>query len=220
MFQLSVIKDKIPIHPIKFGLPPEQALIDELNKKYANRVLHDIGLCVCVFDLAEVSEGKVRYGDGFLWYTVTFRLTVFRPFPSELLLAKVKTSDEDGIHLTVGFFDDMYIPARYLPQPSAFDPNERAHFWLMGAEPGASTHELLDSPTEERMYIDPGEVLRVRVEIDEFYDDEPGPPKASEGVRVVVERRRPPYKITCSIQEQGLGPVAWWQEAQIAMEEG
>ena len=76
------------------------------------------------------------------------------------------------------------------------DPNERAHFWLMGAEPGASTHELLDSPTEERMYIDTGEVLRVRVEIDEFYDDEPGPPKASEGVRVVVERRRPPYKIT------------------------
>jgi DNA-directed RNA polymerase III subunit RPC8 len=62
-------QDKIPIHPSQFGLPPEQALINELNKKYANRVLHDVGLCICVFDVAEVGEGKVRYGDGFLWYT-------------------------------------------------------------------------------------------------------------------------------------------------------
>jgi hypothetical protein len=62
-------QDKIPIHPSQFGLPPEQALIHELNKKYANRVLHDVGLCICVFDVAEVGEGKIRYGDGFLWYT-------------------------------------------------------------------------------------------------------------------------------------------------------
>jgi len=27
-----------------------------------------VGLCICVFDLAEVGEGKIRYGDGFLWY--------------------------------------------------------------------------------------------------------------------------------------------------------
>ena len=66
-------QDKIPIHPSQFGLPPEQALINELNKKYANRVLHDIGLCICVFDVAEVGEGKVRYGDGFLWYTGEFQ---------------------------------------------------------------------------------------------------------------------------------------------------
>lgn len=56
------------MHPQNFGAPPEQAIINELNKKYANRVLHDVGLCVCVFDLSEVGQGKVRYGDGFLWY--------------------------------------------------------------------------------------------------------------------------------------------------------
>ena len=66
-------QDKIPIHPSQFGLPPEQAIINELNKKYANRVLHDVGLCICVFDVAEVGEGKIRYGDGFLWYTGEFK---------------------------------------------------------------------------------------------------------------------------------------------------
>ena len=73
---------------------------------------------MCVFDLAEVGEGKVRYGDGFLWYkgtpaevmcapsctsnaaAVVFRLAVFRPFPSEVILAKVKSSDEEGVRCT------------------------------------------------------------------------------------------------------------------------
>jgi DNA-directed RNA polymerase subunit E'/Rpb7 len=66
---------------------------------------------------------------------VVFRLVVFRPFISEVVVAKVKSSDEDGIrrtfpfldskHLltrrpvTMGFFDDIYIPTAYLPQPSA-----------------------------------------------------------------------------------------------------
>jgi DNA-directed RNA polymerase III subunit RPC8 len=49
-------------------VPVEQALKAELNKKYANRVLLDVGLCICVFDISEASEGRVRYGDGMLWY--------------------------------------------------------------------------------------------------------------------------------------------------------
>ncbi|OCH89804.1 polymerase III polypeptide H [Obba rivulosa] len=220
MFQLSIIKDTVAVHPSNFGLPPEHAVTNELNKKYANRVLHDVGLCVCVFDLSEVGEGKVRYGDGFLWYKVIFRLVVFRPFASEVLLAKVKSSDEDGIRLTLGFFDDVHVPQMFLPEPCAFDPNERAFFWLPNSE-ATSTHDMLDSPLTDRMYIDTGEVVRVRVEHDEFNDDEPGPPKASEGVQQQRERRRPPYTITCSIAEQGLGPTAWWQNAGVeAMDEG
>ncbi|KAL4072838.1 RNA polymerase III subunit Rpc25-domain-containing protein [Scleroderma yunnanense] len=222
MFVLSIIKDTIPIQPANFGIPAEQALINEINKKYANRVLHDVGLCICAFDLAEAGEGKVRYGDGCLWYKVKFRMVVFRPFASEVILAKVKSSDEDGIRLSVGFFDDVYVPLAYLPQPSAFDPNERAHFWLPDSN-ATTAHELLESPTADRMYIDQGEVIRVRVEADEFYDDEPGPPKAAEGVAIKREARRPPYTVICSIAEQGLGPVPWWKSVQPegeAMEEG
>lgn len=119
--------------------------------------------------------------------------------------------------VTVGFFDDMYVPLVYLPEPSVLyvtvvsapsslpstyrmhsDPNERAHFWLPNSE-ATSSHELLDSATADRMYIDAGEVVRIRVEADEFYDDEPGPPKATEGVQQAQsESRRPPYTITVS----------------------
>ncbi|KAJ2929419.1 hypothetical protein H1R20_g7681, partial [Candolleomyces eurysporus] len=228
MFQLAIIKDTIPIHPQHFAVPPSEAITAELNKKYANRVLHEVGLCISVFDLADVGEGRVRYGDGFLWYKVTFRMVIFRPFVSEVVAAKVKSSDEGGIRVSMGFFDDMYIPAIYLPQPSAFDPNERAHFWLPES-PLTSTTDLLDTPTSERMYIDTNEVVRVRVEQDEFYDDEPGPIKVVEGVIQEAEKglasKRPPYSIVCSIAEQGLGPIVWWSGAQVfedgeGMEEG
>jgi len=213
MFVLSIIKDTMSVHPTHFGVPTEQALISEINKKYANRVLHDVGLCICVFDLVEAGEGKVRYGDGFLWYKVVFRMVVFRPFSSEVILAKVKSSDEDGIRLSVGFFDDMYVPISYLPQPSAFDPNERAHFWLPDSE-ATTTHELLDSPTASRMYMDQNEIVRIRVEADEFYDDEPGPPKAAEGVQIRRDQGRAPFSIICSMAEQGLGPIPWWKSAE------
>jgi hypothetical protein len=45
------------------------------------------------------------------------------------------------------------------------------------------------------MYIDQGEVLRVRVEAEDFYDDEPGPTKMAEGVQVIREPRRAPYNV-------------------------
>jgi hypothetical protein len=58
----------VAVQPSQFAVPADEAITAELNKKYANRVLHDIGLCICVFDLSQVGEGKVRYGDGCIWY--------------------------------------------------------------------------------------------------------------------------------------------------------
>lgn len=48
------------------------------------------------------------------------------------------------------------------------------------------------------MYIDQNEIVRVRVEADEFCDDEPGPPKATEGVQVRREAGRAPFSMTVS----------------------
>jgi DNA-directed RNA polymerase III subunit RPC8 len=58
---------------------------------------------------------------------------------------------------------------------------------------------MLETTVAERMYIDQGEVVRVRVEADDFFDDEPGPPKMAEGVQVQRELKRAPYNIIVSI---------------------
>lgn len=120
---------------------------------------------------------------------------------------------DEKLAVSLGFFDDMYVPAVYLPQPSAFDPVDRAHFWLANPPEGIdgedlTLHQLLDTPKDERMYIDTGDTVRVRVESDEFYDDEPGPVRkpelnaipnpVSDAARVLS--KRPPYTITVSCQ--------------------
>lgn len=56
------------MHPGTFHIPGDKALVNQLNKKYADRVIPDVGLGVSVFDLIEASEGKVRYGDGCYWH--------------------------------------------------------------------------------------------------------------------------------------------------------
>lgn len=60
MFVLSVIEDLVRVHPSQFLQPREQALEDQLNKKYANKVLHNVGLCLRVFDLQTISEPVVH----------------------------------------------------------------------------------------------------------------------------------------------------------------
>jgi DNA-directed RNA polymerase III subunit RPC8 len=134
-------------------MPTDQALIAELNKKYANRVQLDVGLCICVFDLSAAGEGKVRYGDGCLWYKgvpVFSRLVWFEQLLQLVQLSsgwscsahlhprsslqkssrQMKTAYDvslsssipvqlSEVPVTLGFFDDIYIPAPYLPQPSA-----------------------------------------------------------------------------------------------------
>ena len=43
-------------------------------------------------------------------FAVTFRMVVFRPFVSEVILAKVKSSDEDGIRRMLVFLSPAYLP--------------------------------------------------------------------------------------------------------------
>ncbi|KAH7105966.1 RNA polymerase III subunit Rpc25-domain-containing protein, partial [Auriculariales sp. MPI-PUGE-AT-0066] len=209
MFQLAIIKDTIPLHPSTFATAPDIALKNELNKKYANKVLPSVGLCICVFDIIYAGEGKVRYGDGCLWHKVTLRLVVFRPFKSEVILARVHGSTSTHIRLTLGFFDDIYIPRQYLPYPSEFDPDQQKYFWVPSqAENDTLDWEnLLDSPLGERQYIDPRDVVRVRVEADEFREAQPEPPKAGD---TPTRERMAPYVVTCTIAEQGLGVREWW----------
>ncbi|KAF8605847.1 hypothetical protein BDV93DRAFT_489885 [Ceratobasidium sp. AG-I] len=227
MFVTATLKDNVAVAPSQFSAPAQVAITAELNKKYANRVLLDVGLCICVFDLIWVGEGLVKYGDGCYWYKVTFRMVVFRPDRSEVIIGKVKSSTEDGIRVTLGFFDDIYIPRDYLPTPSAFDANEQAFFWLppnhWPSDEPPSTIQLLDTDVTTRLYLDRSESIRIRVERDEFYDNEPGPRKADSaagGAALQDDRadaeadRKAPYTITASVHGDGLGVLAWWENTE------
>eukprot|EP00163_Fabomonas_tropica_P008747 TRINITY_DN184_c1_g1_i16.p2 TRINITY_DN184_c1_g1~~TRINITY_DN184_c1_g1_i16.p2 ORF type:complete len:125 (-),score=9.41 TRINITY_DN184_c1_g1_i16:317-691(-) len=47
-----------------------------------------------------------------------YRHLVFRPFEGEILEGKVLSSSSEGVRITLGFFDNIYIPAHLLQDPS------------------------------------------------------------------------------------------------------
>ncbi|CAO1622904.1 unnamed protein product [Parajaminaea phylloscopi] len=256
MFVLSTIEDTLFLPGSSFNAttaPTQPAtsaksLALAINTKYANRVIPDVGLCICLFDILEASEGIVKWGDGGLWHSVKARLAVFRPFIGEALVGKVMSSDESGIRVSMGFFDDIHIPVHLMPEPSAFDHHERAFFWLYSPSHPSYLEDPLNAPQEERMYLDRDESIRFVVEDDIFEEGEPVPGLAATGapahkagsaaaggaggtgaigggvtleaLEAAKAKRKPPFRITASIAGQGLGLVRWWVGASDSGAEG
>jgi len=126
MFILSCVRDTVKLLPSTEYSPA--AITHWLNAKYANRVLHKIGLCISVYDLLSVGDGALKYGDGAIYvqslpsppYSVgrlivaDFRLVVFCPCVGEVLTGRIMAATHAGIRLSLEFFDDVFIPAHLI----------------------------------------------------------------------------------------------------------
>lgn len=58
-------------------------------------------------------------------------MIVFRPFVGEILDAKVASSSEKGLMLSVEFFEDIFIPADKLPEPHKYEATANVCFHLI-----------------------------------------------------------------------------------------
>lgn len=52
------------IKPSEFSKASRVAIEDNINAKYANRIIQKIGLCICMYDLLWASEGLIGHGTG------------------------------------------------------------------------------------------------------------------------------------------------------------
>lgn len=120
MFYLSRIEHKLSLPPTRLVLPIREAIHMELEKLFLDKVIANLGLCISVYDIRSIDGGFIFAGDGAPTFTVVFNLIMFRPFVGEIITAKLLSSDADGLRLTLGFFDDIYVPAHHLPYPNHF----------------------------------------------------------------------------------------------------
>ncbi|KAG0045780.1 DNA-directed RNA polymerase III subunit rpc25 [Gryganskiella cystojenkinii] len=198
MFNLCELKDTIKIEPSGFRKKKSQAITDEINRKYANKVLQDVGLCIAMHDILSASEGFIHHGDGCSYVTVEFRMVIFRPFIGEVLTGRIRSCNEDGVRVTLGFFDDIFIPGSYLQEKSEFDSQEQLWVWVYD---------------QNELFMDLDEEIRFRVESEQFFDTSPSVRPKKEGTEAPdlnANSAMPPYSITCSIQGDGLGLLSWW----------
>lgn len=193
MFILSTISDLVQIPPHEFYKPSRQEVEDKINEKYSNKVIQNIGLCVCMYDLLEHSEGLIGHGTGFVNVNVVFRLVVFRPFKGEVITGRISSATAQGIKLSVEFFHDILVPPQLLFPDTTFDTNENVFVW---------------KNDDTDLYFDIGETVRFRIEAEEWVDQAPKGPKTDE--EEDSSGKRPPYSLIASMCDPGLGPTTWW----------
>jgi len=140
------MRDVVRVAPETFDRDLLEVLEEELDKKYANKMIPDVGLSICVNDFQTIEDAIIYPGDGGAYHKVVFRLFVFRPFVGEIAVGTIIHSDEKGIRVSLDFFDDIFIPNYLLPQPSEYD--QRAKLWVWkyeGSEEGGifTLHEQI-----------------------------------------------------------------------------
>ncbi|XP_037076659.1 DNA-directed RNA polymerase III subunit RPC8-like [Pollicipes pollicipes] len=204
MFVLAKLQDVVRIPPWLFDKSLNEAIAEELNRKLANRVLYSVGLCIALHDVLSLEESFILPGDGASHTKTVFRYTVFRPYVDEVLTGRIKSCSNDGVQVSLGFFDDIVIPPTSLQQPARFDEAEQVWVW----EYDNGKHSL---------FMDPGEEVRFRVAAETFTDTTPaGPelttadPAAPAADPAQTQQRKTPYVITATINEPGLGLLSWW----------
>ncbi|KAG7296128.1 DNA-directed RNA polymerase III subunit RPC8 [Plutella xylostella] len=205
MFVLAEMKDVIRIEPEYFHQSLTESITTLLNRKLANKVVLNVGLCIALFDITHIGDSHIFPGDGSSHTEVKFRYIVFRPFVEEILIGKIRSCSREGVHVTLGFFDDILIPVNALQHPSRFDETDQAWVWEYPKEDG-ETHDL---------FMDSGESIRFRVTSEAFEECLPGGPPGSEcAVQSVA-----PYKLIGGINEPGLGLLPWWETPEQDDEE-
>lgn len=175
MFELARLKDTVHIAPTEFGKPLLKAVNNALSEKYPNKVLPGLGLCVTLHDILHIGEAHLyANSNAAMHIPVEFRLVMFRPYVGEVLTGTLVSSDPKGMRVSLGFFDEIYVPARLLQAPSYWSTEEGVWVWNVTED-----HQLFNDLENE---------MRFRVEAVNFRQETnvaakvrraPPPPSAS-----------------------------------------
>ena len=193
MFVLTELRDIVHVEPRDLGKPYHQAILDHIDKKYANRVIINIGLCIRTFDLLHIDEPFIAPGEGTLQTRVHFRMIVFRPFKGEVFRGKIRACTTEGVLASVGFFSDIVIPSSMLPEPREFNHEEQLWVWKCGGGD---------------IFMDLEEEIVMKVNSEVFREQVPKP--AGEQPSGGNSEVKPPYQLICEMNEAGLGCPRWW----------
>ncbi|KAJ3678669.1 hypothetical protein LUZ60_002472 [Juncus effusus] len=190
MFYLSIIEHNLPLPPRLLNLPLHNAIKGELEKLFLDKVIANLGLCISVYDIRSVEGGFIYPGEGYSSYKVVFRLIMFKPFVGEAIVGKIESSDEFGLQVSLGFFNDIRIPKHLLMQPCNRGPDG---IWVWNYGDGGEDSEYPLTINEE---------IRFRVSNVKF---PPIPLEQSEDSKPFS-----PMEITGDINGDGLGLTSWW----------
>lgn len=200
MFVLTTVQEKVKIAPDQFKRSTTEVIIEQIDIKFSNRVIPDVGLCICFYDFLEVGDPYIYPGEGNAIQDVKFRLVVFKPFIGEIITGKLVESHAEGLRVSVDFFDDINIPHLFLQEPSLFDPVRELWTWKYG-----------EDESSDVFVMELGEKIRFKVRSVNFVgmESKHTDPKAARSNDPDTQLRSA-MEVTGSANDFGLGLISWW----------
>mmetsp|Transcript_2468 Transcript_2468/g.6981 ORF Transcript_2468/g.6981 Transcript_2468/m.6981 type:complete len:203 (+) Transcript_2468:105-713(+) len=200
MFTLVLIDDDIPVQPASFRDDCRAELKRQIQGKYVDRVIPNVGLCIEFYDFVKIKDALVYPGDGKLacgeaYFKVEFHLIVFRPTVGEWLVGSIMESTQRGLNVSLGFFQNVEIPSSNLRTPYTFDSAQRMWVWQ---------YRNPDCRETINFFYEKDELIRFRVTAVTF------PEFAAN--QQDLKRKEPPMKVVGAVDRDGLGCVSWWPE--------
>lgn len=155
MFIVIKVVDRIHIPSHLLGKPTHEAVLNEIDSKYPNRVIIDVGLVICrhgpclkIGDGICVPGNSTGFpGSGGAHHECLFHLVIFKPFVDEILVGRILSSTSNGLQVTLGgFFQDIHIPPYWMLRISTY--NEETGLWVW-KEPNYDEDEDEDCEIED-----------------------------------------------------------------------
>ena len=238
MFQLTRVHDTVHIQPNEFGKDVLTAVRNALNAKYPNKVMRNLGLCVALYDILHIGESHLHPGSAAHHTAVHFRLVIFRPHVGEILTGSVVSCDEEGVRISLGFFNDIHVPKSLLQEPSSWSPEES--LWMWNVTPDHQLFLDLENPVRFKVHQivfaeQANAASRAAVAataaaaVASNVASRPGTPGAGASTKALAAKAQagassssgsapaaavpppePPMRIIAAIDKSGLGLTSWW----------
>ncbi len=77
MFTVVRIKDAIPVPACELDKPRPLAVANQIELKYSNRVIADVGLCVCLYEILELKDGLIYVSDSSVHIRAEFTMVTY-----------------------------------------------------------------------------------------------------------------------------------------------
>jgi DNA-directed RNA polymerase III subunit RPC8 len=207
MFKLYELEDCARVLPHLF-VDEVAAITTFINSKYCNKVIPNEGLCIVLYDILHVSQGRVHPGDGSAYYRVRFRFVVFSVFIGEVIQGRIIRSNADGIVVSLGFFQNVLLHSSVLsasPRITCeYNSDKREWFWRY---------------EEHQLFLSLHDTIRFRVfdirfeSLQAIESQKEEMILSAEGTPVPKHKNKNKPPLLCvygTIDGDGLGLVSWW----------
>ncbi|GIU70177.1 MAG: DNA-directed RNA polymerase [Candidatus Woesearchaeota archaeon] len=107
MYYKTKVQDFIRVPPSSFEEDTEQAITQEIKKKYNGYIHPEMGFVIDVSEINNIGEGIILPGDGSAHYKVEFTLLTFKPEMQEIVIGKITNVADFGAFMNIGPVEGM-----------------------------------------------------------------------------------------------------------------